>query len=870
MQNSEHIKEHMKKEEQKEKFALWKQWGRALREKDEQTVRRRLSAFVEFLLTLSAAFLMGGTKLFFGTFPLAPVLCLTARKRLPAVLLGLGAACLFGGLPFEYFLVGLSILLIRILAVLMPAIWRSLAEERESEGQELIPYDPLLPVEDGQASPLREKVRGKSAEAPGVLSELFCEGLATRLLCGAVGGFLCGLFLLLERDFSMYALFATLALTLGVPLLTAGLLGSLGEARYRTPLLSVFSLGLLSLFCVMGALNKSILGMPMAPFMAMLLTLYASSEKGIFGGVGIALLCALGFEWRYLPLLLLSAVLFSLVSYIKKSAGVATVCGLVVIFCYYIGGEQGLVYVLPPMLLALPVYMAADRYKEMMRSPLQRQSRLAEGVYFAEAVAEKSKNEQAKDRLVSLSEAFSSLSENFYKLSDRFRRPDILGLKRITDSTFEKICRDCRNRELCYGADYDRTLEAMGHITAVLHKKGNVSRAAVPETFQSVCLRVDRILDEVNKELLLVTEQKIKEGKAGFFASNYEDITAILDAALNSDPEEYACDGEAGEKIFDYLYSVGLNIGGVAVYGKRCRHIVVRKVSGHENIDGEKSRELSEIIGRLVGEELTEPVFAVDKDGVSMLLHAKPKVKAFCSHGRLCGADSRREQESEPILVDPFAAEDENALCGDMTEAFITDSSYFYALISDGMGSGSEAAYTANVSAMFIEKMLMAGNRADVTLRMLNNVIRSENMGCGGECSATVDLLELDLMSGTASFIKSGAAPTYIAREGTVYKISARTMPIGIIKDADARITKFDTRAGDLIIMVSDGCCPDSEDCQWLVEYLCNFMARGRKVLTVGEEICEKIKREILEEAVKNFPEGKERDDISVCVVVVG
>jgi stage II sporulation protein E len=205
-----------------------------------------------------------------------------------------------------------------------------------------------------------------------------------------------------------------------------------------------------------------------------------------------------------------------------------------------------------------------------------------------------------------------------------------------------------------------------------------------------------------------------------------------------------------------------------------------------------------------------------------------------------------------------------------MTEAFITDNSYFYSLISDGMGSGATAAYTSGVCAMFIEKMLSAGNRADITIRMLNNVIRSENMGWGDECSATVDLLELDLMRGSAAFIKSGAAPTYIAREGTVYKISSRTMPVGIIKDADARITKFDTKKGDVIVMMSDGCCHDSDDCPWLVEYLCAYMTNSRRTVTVGEELCERLKEEILSEALKNAPEGEERDDISVSVIVVG
>ena len=118
-------------------------------------------------------------------------------------------------------------------------------------------------------------------------------------------------------------------------------------------------------------------------------------------------------------------------------------------------------------------------------------------------------------------------------------------------------------------------------------------------------------------------------------------------------------------------------------------------------------------------------------------------------------------------MLDPFdESENEKAdnSCGDTTDAFLTDNLYFYSLLSDGMGSGAQAAFNSGVSAMFIEKMLSAGNRADITLRMLNNFLRSENSSSGRECSVTVDLMELDLMSGAASFIKSGAAPTYIEK----------------------------------------------------------------------------------------------------------
>jgi stage II sporulation protein E len=287
---------------------------------------------------------------------------------------------------------------------------------------------------------------------------------------------------------------------------------------------------------------------------------------------------------------------------------------------------------------------------------------------------------------------------------------------------------------------------------------------------------------------------------------------------------------------------------------------------------------LRDEVSKIVGVELGEPCFEVGKDGNVMIMHSRPAIRAHCAHGRSPAREgavkNRAESDGEAIDMSNLFSEDIDDTCGDTTGAFITDMSYFYSLISDGMGSGSEAAFTSNVCAMFIEKMLSAGNRADITLRMLNNVIRSENLGLGSECSATVDLFELDLMSGAASFIKSGAAPTYVARGGTVYKISSRTMPVGIIKDADARITRFDTQKGDLIVLMSDGCCPDSEDCAWLVEYLCAYAKKNvrAKAVRLGEnkdELCESIRDEILSLAVKSFPADRPLDDISVSVVLI-
>lgn len=818
-----------------------------LADKDEEKVRVRLKYTVNFFLTLAAAYLLGGAELFFGTFPLCVALVCSDRRKLLPISAGILVLFISKGVPTVTFLSCGAVILIRILVTLVRRLVLA-----ESKGRAIVEYGAEIP-DEGESR--KEEQTAK----------LFCEEMRVKMLCGATGGLICGVARLIENDFSFYSLIGALFLTLSVPLAALLLGGVFGEEK-RWKWYSLLSLGAVFFFCVFASLDKSLLGMPMAPFLGTLLTLFVCSERGLLYGALTAILCGLSLEIIYLPLLLLVAILFCLVSAVKRNMGLPAVCALVVVWCYYIGGERGLVSYLPPMLLAIPFYYIADKYREIMKAPYLRDSRALSGVFFAEAVTEKTKNEVAFDRLEALSGAFSSLSETFYKLSDRFRRPDVLGIKRIAETSFEKHCHDCRNREICWGPDYSRTLEAIRCISAELHKKGVAADGCLAEDFKSACLHCDKIIDEVNRSIQRTTEDIIRGEKASIFSVNYDDMTAILKDALESDSEEYESDIEVSGKVFDCLCAAGIRPKGVVVYGKRCRHVVARGVTSADKIDLNKMHKLCCEIGNIVGAELGEPVFEVGKDGQVMVMHSKPTIRAHCAHGRALH-DVGNEQEGEGLYVDPFSEQNET-VCGDTTGAFVTDMSYFYSLISDGMGSGEEAAFTSNVCAIFIEKMLSAGNRADITLRMLNNVIRSENLGLGSECSATVDLFELDLMNGKASFIKSGAAPTYVARGGTVYKVSSRTMPVGIIKDADARITHFDTQKGDLIVMISDGCCPDSDDCTWLVEYLCAYASKkddgGDKA-----SLCERIKGEILAAAVKNYPPDRALDDISVSVVLI-
>ena len=153
-----------------------------------------------------------------------------------------------------------------------------------------------------------------------------------------------------------------------------------------------------------------------------------------------------------------------------------------------------------------------------------------------------------------------------------------------------------------------------------------------------------------------------------------------------------------------------------------------------------------------------------------------------------------------------------------------------------------------------MRKLLEAEGGCEEALRLLNVFLRNRGSGSLHECSATADLVRLDLMDGRASFYKSGAAPTYVYREGGLFKLRSRTVPLGILRELDVKKIGLDIGEGDLLIMVSDGVTQGREECPWLYDLL-----RGHAEHSDVERIADLV--------VKYAKDEGSSDDISVLVM---
>lgn len=751
--------------------------------------------------------------------------------------------------------------------------------------------DPHASPEDPSEDPSEDSAGSPTASA-GFSPRLFREHPFLRMLTAAACGLTAGIFGVIAKGFHLYDLLTALVLLLLTPIATFLLISCFGESgmtllfaadplrrgQARTPhvherfhVLPILSVCFL-VGCVVysGRQFSPSLGTPymsvhLSTLLGLLFTLLASSRLGVIPGLAVGVVCGLAASPTLSPVFILCAGAYALLAPFSPKWSAVGGCTVGALWCMTAEGVTLLALHLPAILLAPPLFFLTERIGRSLPSFEGDSPRDADEAeadlrdvskLFSSAMAIRSRSDTQRAKMQALSEAFETLSKRFYSLSNQLKRPRMLDLRRICDDSFGKQCARCRNRDVCWGAEYDRTLEVQARLAAQLHGGGRATVENLPDSLKDFCPYMEAMVTDINGRCARMTENLLRSEKTEVFAADYAAIASLLSDALEEDSREaesFTCNRDAADRIYDYLTEMGVAVQGVVVGGKQSspRKRVIVRGQDFSAISGR----LSEVRCRLeaiCGTKLTAPTFEEityrEEGGVAtvMTLCSEAKLTAAYS-GSTVPADWDRSGPLPRPLTHKTAdgTYDPPGVCGDHIALFKTDNAYFYALISDGMGAGEDASLTSDICAMFLEKMLMAGNKVDISLRMLDTYVRSKNMGTGDECSATVDLMELDLMNGQAVFAKSGAAPTYVVREGRVYKLRARSMPLGILSDTPKDLIRFRTHPGDVVVMVSDGVTAGNDECPWLMDLLASPMPVSmdslradiiKRALTAGSE----------------------------------
>ncbi|MBQ9774136.1 MAG: SpoIIE family protein phosphatase [Clostridia bacterium] len=764
--------------------------------------RSRLRACVQELVWGCVAWIFGQASLLFGTYPLGLALLCGTSGHTAAILTGLVITTVTNLTePTVYVCTYFAAALIRVLASMLldePDTRFSLPEELRQRIEDAAEEADEIARTETRLSRMRRRVRtAASGEKKRVLwqevRDIFRESIFLRMTTAAICALILGLYTVFHGGFAYYDWFAAAFLVLFCPVAVMVYAAAL-EERESVHWLRRVSEAALLFSLVFAARSVAFLTLPLSPMIALFFALYVTHTRTPVSGCVAGVIGGVGYSPLHAPAFLLAALVYQLLMRRKReNAAVLAAVMAALGWLAYIDGILYLSVLLPSVLLTGTVF-----------GVLQKLLLRADGSAREEVASEESgvqmdttRYKDANDRFRGISDAFSSLSEVFYNLSDRFRRPGTLDLRRICDDSFDRFCADCPNKTVCWGLEYSETLSEVNELIAHLHTKGRVSSEQISERLLHRCGSVSGILEQINRECARLTGEMLRNNRTEIFAMDYESAAAIINDALEEDDGEYRFDPELERRVMEYLGDAGVKSSGVTVYGKRRRRILIRGAElEHAKVTFETLRS---DLGELCGSELGTPTFEVENNVTTMILQAGKKLS-------VAGAQNN-------VAAD-------GGVSGDTVNLFSNKQDYFYALISDGMGSGKEAALTSGLCSVFLEKMLRAGNRAGTSLRMLNNMICSRSADSARECSSTVDLLELDLMTGEGRFIKSGAAPSFVIRGNMVQRLQAGTVPIGIIGTLDAQTTVCPLHEGDIVVMISDGILQSDPDCRWITSYL--------------------------------------------------
>lgn len=350
----------------------------------------------------------------------------------------------------------------------------------------------------------------------------------------------------------------------------------------------------------------------------------------------------------------------------------------------------------------------------------------------------------------------------------------------VFDVAAEAVCRRCRERERCWGREYESTRGAMQEAWGKMRDRGSAEAEDFPLWFRDRCLDLRGFTAGVGGELKDLRRRrqtrKRLEADRDLLDRQYGDFAAVLRDLTGASGVPAREETKLTHRLRDFLRD----------YAPGTLCCAFRDSNGrlHVELSGVGRRALTRKPGWL--EELSrvsETVLSCpDPDGERLQLYEREPLEAEVGVAACCRGGK--------------------APSGDVARSFKSAEGVLYLIVADGMGSGKEASEDSTAAAALAEKLLRAGIGPETVLRTLNTalLLRSEKR----MCSLSLDLMSVNLFTGETCVYKYGAAPSYVRSGGQVRAVQGRTPAAGT-DDVGPDCIRLQLESGSAAVILSDG-----------------------------------------------------------------
>lgn len=440
-------------------------------------------------------------------------------------------------------------------------------------------------------------------------------------------------------------------------------------------------------------------------------------------------------------------------------------------------------------------------------------------------------------RLQLASGALEDVSDTVEQVSAQLSRINAPDYGEIIERVEQDACAGCRLRVHCWETRRADTLEALLQMTREVKSGAEKSETGVSADFRARCARPERLEGSVRRHYeeyasAAAAENRLEEVRS-VVSDQFSGISRMLsDLAVDLEREE-KFDSSGAAAAAEALRGLGIT-------AEECSCCIDR-------------------FGRMT-------VKARLKKSRDLILNKRQVMKAL---SLACERDFDIPAVSE-VGGDVFITVGERAvysvqlgvhqisafgarLCGDAYRSFNDGKGHFTVILSDGMGTGGRAAVDGAMASGLMSRLLRSGFGYDCSLKMLNSAMLFKSTD---ESLATVDIVSIDLHSGSAELFKAGAAPTLLRRSGRSGKAESRSLPAGILRDIGFDRAAVKLKAGDIVLMMSDGAVSEGTD--WIRDELTAWQDGSADDL--AEHICTSAHRR---------RSDSHEDDITVIAIML-
>ncbi|MFE8704047.1 stage II sporulation protein E [Cytobacillus sp. FJAT-54145] len=448
--------------------------------------------------------------------------------------------------------------------------------------------------------------------------------------------------------------------------------------------------------------------------------------------------------------------------------------------------------------------------------------------------------EQFSSVFQALSNSFSSYDEQ-NEWDDKERELDFF-LSNVT----EKTCQTCFKKEHCWTRNFNTTYDYMKDIMTEMDQNNGAVSPKLSREWDKHCTKSKKVIDAVYQELSLYqANQKLKkqvQESRKLVADQLLGVSTVMGDFAKEIQRERDNHHKQEELILEALQEFGIHIEQVEIYSLEQGNVDIDMTIPFCNGHGECEKLIAPMLSDILGETII-----VNSEECSTYPNG------------FCHVTFRSAKAYAVDTGVAHAAKDGGFISGDSYSTIELGCGKYAVAISDGMGNGERAHIESKETLELLQKILQSGIEEKVAIKSVNSVL---SLRTTDEIFSTLDLAMIDLQNASVRFLKIGSTPSFIKRGNKVIKIQASNLPMGIIQEFDVDVVSDQLKAGDLLIMMSDGVFEGPKH----VENYDLWMKR--KIGELATDDPQQVADLIMEEVIRSRS-GFIEDDMTVVVTKV-